>query len=69
MSNWNTDYKRVCFGAAASFITPAKEESRRGDEAQSCRMDGVHCDVKEGRAVWDWTELVRKSDLILQYRT
>jgi hypothetical protein len=49
MSNWNTDYKRVCFGAAASFITSAKEESRRGDEAQSCRMETIK-DVPIGRA-------------------
>ena len=66
---WNTGYKGVRFDAAASFANLANEESRRGDEVQSCRMDGVHCDVKEGRTVWDRTGQVRKPDLILPYRT
>ena len=31
--------------------------------------NGVHCDVKEERTVWDWTGQERKPDLILPYRT
>ena len=32
-------------------------------------MDGVHCDMKEGRTVWDRIGHMRKPDLLLPYRT